>query len=370
VARRRGGSRNRAGPRITYGVIAALALIGVAVALVIMRDGGGASDIDDATAAGVRAGTGPAAATGGFFKRVGDAWNAAEKIERLEKENQQLRQWRETSLALAERMERYEALLRMPPEAYGVGAQTQGAVSARLILDAGGPFKRTLLANAGADHGVRKGFVAVNEHGLVGRVVALGKRSSRVLLLDDFNSRVPVMGLQSRVRAMLSGDASTAPKLVTGATELGEPRLDHQSPPNALRQGERIVTSGDGGVFPRGLLVGVADRGRDGVWRVRLAAASAPIDYVRLTPFAPVEAPELAPVEDLGPPRPVFQAPSFVAAAATTQAAPTPGVPQRRRPILPPPTPPPPGSAGDDAAPPAPDAAPPPPTIPANGPPQ
>lgn len=369
MARRRGGSRSR-GFRITYGVMAALALIGVAITLVLTRgDGSGASGADDVTAEGVRAGAGPAAGAGRFFKRVGDAWAAAEKIERLEKENQQLRQWRETSLALAERMERYEALLKMPPEAFGAGAQIQGAVSARLILDAGGPFKRTLLANAGADHGVRKGFIAVNENGLVGRVVALGKRSSRVLLLDDFNSRVPVMGLQSRVRAMLSGDTSTVPKLSTGQVALQNPRVEHQSPANGLRQGERIVTSGDGGVFPRGLLVGTAERGRDGVWRVRLAAASAPIDYVRLTPFAPVEAPELAPVDDLGPPRPVFDTPSFVA-AATQQVFPgTTAPPQKRRPILPPPTPPPPGSAGDDAAPPTPDADPPPPP-PNSGPPQ
>jgi rod shape-determining protein MreC len=159
------------------------------------------------------------------------------------------------------------------------------------------------------------------------------------------------------------------PKLTTGAAELSNPRLEYQSPQNALRQGERIVTSGDGGVFPRGLLVGIAERDREGVWRVKLAAASAPIDYVRLAPFAPVEAPELAPVEDLGPPRPVFQTPSFVAAATTTLTAPTPGAPQKRRPILPPPTPPPPGSAGDDAAPPAPDAGPL-PTPPPSGPPQ
>jgi rod shape-determining protein MreC len=351
--------------------MAALALIGVAIALIVTRgDGSGAPGADDVTAEGVRAGAGPAAATGHLFKRLGDAWNAAEKIERLEKENQQLRQWRETSLALAERMERYEALLKMPPEAFGVGAQMQGAVSARLILDAGGPFKRTLLANAGADHGVRKGFIAVNENGLVGRVVALGKRSSRVLLLDDFNSRVPVMGLQSRVRAMLSGDTSVAPRLTTGEVELESPRLEHPSPATGLRQGERIVTSGDGGVFPRGLLVGTAERGRDGVWRVRLAAASAPIDYVRLTPFAPVEPPELAPVDDLGPPRPVFDSPSFVAAATTIFSGPATGAPQKRRTILPPPTPAPPGSANEDAAPPAPDTAPPPPPPANNGPPQ
>jgi len=362
VARRRGSAR-RTGFQVTVGVISALALVGVGVAFIVMRgDGNGGAGVDDVTAEGVRAGAGPAAATGRFFKRVGDAWSATGRIEALEKENQQLRQWRETALALSERMERYETLLKMPPETFGVGTQLQNAVSARLILDAGGPFKRTLLANAGADHGVRRGYVAVNENGLVGRVVALGKRSSRVLLLDDFNSRVPVMGLQSRVRAMLSGDASTTPRLDTGQIELRQPRLDHQVPTNALREGERIVTSGDGGVFPRGLLVGVAERNADGEWRVRLAAASAPIDYVRLIPYAPVDAPETTAVDDPGPPLPGLDPSTY--APAMTLAAPAPPV---RRVVLPPPTPPPPGSAGDDAAPPAPDTV---PVTPPTGPPQ
>lgn len=363
MARRRGAARGRAGIQIAVGVGAALALAGVGAGLLVMRgDGSGLEGGDDVTAAGVRAGAGPAAATERFFKRVGDAWAAAERIEALEKENQQLRQWRETALALAERMERYEALLGMPSEGWGAGV-ADNAISARLILDAAGPFKRTLLANAGADHGVREGYIAINENGLVGRVVSVGRRSSRVLLLDDFNSRVPVMGLQSRVRAMLSGDASETPRLDTGQIEIDPPRLDHQVPANALRVGERIVTSGDGGVFPRGLPVGVAQRQDDGVWRVRLAAASAPIDYVRLVPFAPVTAPEIAPVDDPGPPLP-----GFVASAAPAPAVAVAAAPQKRRPALDVVTPPPPGSAGDDAAPPPPDPAPPSPPPPATPP--
>jgi rod shape-determining protein MreC len=361
VARRRSSGR-RAGLQITVGVITALALAGVAAGLLVMRgDGAGGTATDDLTADGVRAGQGPAAAAGQFFKRVGDAWAGARRIEELEKENQQLRQWRETALALSERMERYEALLRMPPEALGSPALAQQSVSARLILDAAGPFKRTLLANAGADHGVRKGYIAVNENGLVGRVVSVGKRSSRVLLLDDFNSRIPVMGLQSRVRAMLSGDASTTPELETGQIELVAPRLEHQAPANALRQGEKVVTSGDGGVFPRGLTVGVAERRDDGVWRVRLSAASAAIDYVRLMPFAPIIPPEEEPA-----PEEVLPLPGFAPAQASPLSTAT-AMPKRRQ-VLQTPTQPPPGSAGDDAAPPAPDAGPPPAS--ANGPPQ
>lgn len=358
MARRRSRAQ-RTGVRITFGAISALVLIAAGVVFVVTRDDNGVTAGDDVAAAGVRAGAGPAAATGAFFKRIGEAWDATKRIEALEKENRELRQWRETSLALSERLERYEALLKMPQEAFGVGVQADRTISARLILDAGGPFKRTLLANAGADHGVERGYIALNENGLIGRVVAVGRRSSRVLMLDDFNSKIPVMGLQSRARAVLSGDASAAPRIETGAADVTAPRLDYQAPAGALREGERIVTSGDGGVFPRGLVVGYASRDPQGLWRARLAVSEAPIDYIRLMPFAPIEAPEAALVNDPGPPTPALvQGPGPATLAAIPAVAPPPR--QRVRPLAPVATTP---EEGDDA-PPVPDAAPPTPVAP------
>ena len=53
-----------------------------------------------------------------------------------------------------------------------------------------------------------------------------------------------------------------------------------------MRLGDRLLSSGDGGVYPRGLPVGVAVRGLDGAWRVRLDSDSAPIDYVRILRFS------------------------------------------------------------------------------------
>jgi rod shape-determining protein MreC len=303
------GARRGGGLKLSSGAIAAvgLAAVGAGVIAFVARPGQTPTDTvsvgDDALAAGVRAGSGPFAALEGLAQHIERSWNAADRVKQLEAENQQLREWRQTAQALAERLERYEALLKMAPDVLGA-ANLEGAVAARLVLDAGGPFKRTLLANAGADHGVRRGFVAINENGLVGRVVSIGARSSRVLLLDDYNSRVPVMGLQSRARAMMTGDASDAPSLDKGQVQVAEPRLDYPVGAGGLREGERIVTSGDGGLFPRGLLVGLAELGADGRWRVKLAAASRPIDFVRLLPFADPQTPEDAQADDPGPPLP------------------------------------------------------------------
>src|SRR5262249_36519745 len=153
-------------------------------------------------------------------------WNSTARIQQLERENRDLQQWRELAERLAERNARYEALLRMPPDTFGEGADVEHSIAAQLVLDSGGPFTRTLVANAGEMHGVRVGYIAVNENGLIGRVVSVGERSSRVLMLDDYNSRIPVMGEASRVRAVLAGQATRPPELITHPYQVQAPRLD------------------------------------------------------------------------------------------------------------------------------------------------
>lgn len=257
---------------------------------------------DDGAAAAGRVAAGPARAGEGFFDRLFGGWNAAARIEELERENRELQAWRDLAERLAERNARYEALLRMPEDGFGEGADIENSIAAQLVLDSGGPFMRTLVANAGALHGVQVGYIAVNENGLVGRVVSVGQRSSRVLMLDDYNSRIPVMGEASRVRAVLAGQATRRPELSLYPYQVQAPRMDFIVGVQALREGERVITSGDGGLYPRGIPVGIARREGDGGWRVALAASQRPIDFVRLIPFVPIEPPEATAPEDATPP--------------------------------------------------------------------
>lgn len=339
MARRRSGRRGAGGFRLTVGALVAVGLACAAWALLALRNPdtgqvGPEAAVDDALAGSVGATQGSmdgATTLGGRFTAM---WTAAGRVKELERENAELREWKALALALAERNARYESLLKMAPGAGGSAATPNIGVTARLVLDVGGPFRRTLLANAGADQGVKSGFVAVNENGLVGRVVSVGRTSSRVLLLDDYNSRIPVMGQTSRVRAILVGEPGGAPAL-EGLIRLSQPKMQNVVGLTAPREGEMIVTSGDGGLFPAGLPVGRATEGRDGVWRVKLGAAAAPIDFVRLTPYAPVAPPEAAPVADPGPPpppasarevpvapRPFVSAPLVTPARATPQPRP------------------------------------------------
>lgn len=315
--------RAGAGRKITPGLMLAVALSIVAIVLIGLRfgqAGSGQSAMeagDDAAAAAGRVATGPARSSDSFFGRIGAMWDNTARMQRLERENRDLQAWRELAERLAERNARYEELLRMPADTFGQGADIANSIAAQLVLDSGGPFIRTLVANAGADHGVRVGYIAVNENGLIGRVVSVGRRSSRVLMLDDYNSRIPVMGEASRVRAVLAGQATAAPELLTGPFQVESPRLDFIVGAQSLREGEQMVTSGDGGLYPRGIPVGVAHHGDDGQWRVALVASRRAIDFVRLVPFVGAPAPEDEPVVGELPPMNTASAVAAVSREAT-----------------------------------------------------
>lgn len=146
-------------------------------------------------------------------------------------------------------------------------------VAAETIADSRGPFANSRLADAGRDKGVTEGNPVLSEHGLVGRVVGVSDHVSRVMLLTDAESRTPVILVRTNGRAILTGDGS------------GSPKLDYVRSGQPIKEGDRVLTSGDGGVFPRGLPVGTVVRGFDGGWRVALDSDAAPIDYVQILLF-------------------------------------------------------------------------------------
>ena len=130
-------------------------------------------------------------------------------------------------------------------------------VSARVIGDTGGLFVQSALLNAGRNDGVEGGQAVTTGLGLAGRVVEVGQKSSRVLLITDLNSRVPVLVEHSRHRAILAGDNSSQPRLTF-------------LPANAkVNPGDRLVTSGHAGMFPPGLAVGIISSVRGGEARIQ-----------------------------------------------------------------------------------------------------
>jgi rod shape-determining protein MreC len=243
-----------------------------------------------------------------FAAEVGLLFALRQENAHLREQNRRLLEWQNVARRLALENASLRQLLNLDE---GVAPPT--AVSARVVADAGGPFVHTVLVNAGADQGVVKGMAAVNERGLVGRVIDVGRQSARVLLLTDLNSRVPVMVEPSRDQAILAGDNSR------------EPRLTFLPLSPRMAIGQRVVTSGRDGVLPPGLAVGIVSAIGDHKVAVAPAVDWDRLEYVRLLDYGRIVPPETLATQQrevFGPPRPpagpVTEAPTAAPALAAT----------------------------------------------------
>jgi rod shape-determining protein MreC len=196
-------------------------------------------NLTDTAAPALDAVSRPLAAAGGVVDRVRGVVAMYQDNLRLEAENERLLQWQQVALKLSGDNRELRRLLKVVPD------NAVSYVTARVIANSGGGYVRTVMVNAGSEQGLARGQAAVTGAGLVGRLTEVGSRAARVLLLTDLNSRIPVVVEGSRVNAMLAGDNSERPRLI------------YVTEAEALKIGDRIVTSGDGGVFPPGLPVGM-----------------------------------------------------------------------------------------------------------------
>jgi rod shape-determining protein MreC len=191
---------------------------------------------------------------------------------RLAEENSRLLGWQQAALKLASENAQLRDLLRVAPE------PATSYVTARVIANSGGAYVRSVMVNAGRENGVVRGEAAVTGEGLIGRVSEVGSRAARILLITDLNSRVPVIVEGSRQRAVLAGDNSEHPSL--RYLEAGA----------AIRIGDRIVTSGQGGVFPPGLPVGVVATFDGELAHVEPFVELSRVDYLRLVDYGLADA--------------------------------------------------------------------------------
>jgi rod shape-determining protein MreC len=186
---------------------------------------------------------------------------------RLREENARLRRWHDVAMALEAENLALRAVLNAPAE------PTPGFLTARVVADTGTVYARSVLLSTGPRHQVRKGQVALDQNGLVGRVSEVGTRSARILLVTDINSRIPVEIERTRARAILAGTNGPAP------------RLQHMTDQQPPAPGDRVVTSAQAGAFPAGLPVGTVRTGQGGVLEVELAADLNRLAFVRLHDF-------------------------------------------------------------------------------------
>lgn len=194
-----------------------------------------------------------------------------EQNQELRRELQQMKAWKAAALQLEQQNAKLLDLnnVRLDPKLT--------FVTGVVVADSGSPFRQSVLLNIGARDGLIDGWAATDGLGLAGRVSGVGQNSARVILLTDVNSRVPVELQPSGQVAVMNGDNTRAPV------------LDFIDAPDQVRPGDRVVSSGSGGVFPPGLLVGQVAMGTDGRMRVRLSADYERLEFLRILRAHPQE---------------------------------------------------------------------------------
>lgn len=203
---------------------------------------------------------------------------------RLRDEIERLRQWRDVAQRLDVENRSLRTLVNYAPPPGGK------QITGRVLADGGGAYVRNLLIAVGASQGVVRGLAAVSGEGFIGRVTDVGDRTTRVLLITDLNSKIPVsVGVRGE-RAVLAGDNSALPRLLYLVQE------------NTVAPGDIVVTSGHGGLLPSGLPIGAVETVSERGVTVRPLADWQRLEHVRLLDYG------LAQTSDL--PAPVSRAAS------------------------------------------------------------
>ncbi len=188
----------------------------------------------------------------------------AEQNRELRSELRQMQAWKEAAVQLKQENARLLDLnkVRLDPRLT--------VISGVVIADSGSPYRQSVLLNVGARDGIIEGWATMDGIGLVGRITGVAENTSRVILLTDATSRIPATIQPSGQRAIVAGDNSAAPP------------VDFLENPDLVRAGDRVISSGDGGVFPAGLLIGQMAEDPGGRLRVRLAADYERLEFLRV----------------------------------------------------------------------------------------
>ena len=234
---------------------------------------------------------------------ISDYFHVLEQNKALREENAQLRQWEEEARSLRavistlDKLDLYNA----PPSAK--------PINGFVIGESNDAYAQSMIVNAGAGDGVEPGQAVVDDFGMVGRIVDVSDNAARILLLNDIQSRIPVFVEDSFVEGLLVGRSTSRPTIEITMLADGD----------KIKPGQRVVTSGAGGVLPRGLAIGVVAKIEDGEAVIDLTADYARTRMVRIINYAFPTLP--ADQEASLPPPAATLAPKPAASEAVTPAA-------------------------------------------------
>ena len=139
-------------------------------------------------------------------------------------------------------------------------------VLSKVLIDKDSPYLKSIIINRGSKSGILKGMPVMDKEFLVGRIVETNYLSSRVLLLNDLNSRIPVIFGKEGVQAILKG---------TGGSK---PALEYLPEGYVIQEGIDVFTSGKDGIFLPGSPIGTTTEEGE----VELFSESSQLSFVKV----------------------------------------------------------------------------------------
>jgi rod shape-determining protein MreC len=142
-------------------------------------------------------------------------------------------------------------------------------LSARVLLDKKSPYLNSFIINIGSNKKIKKGMPVLHHQNFIGRIVDVNFFSSRVLLVTDLNSKIPIITEPSAFHAILSGHGSNLPT------------LEYLPEVHNVKDGDKVYTSGKEGIFSPGIPIGKVKVEKDTI-KVSLFSDLSQITFVNI----------------------------------------------------------------------------------------
>ena len=197
------------------------------------------------------------------YVTIGEHFSLYNDYDKLKKENKDL----QNKISKSDYLELENSQLRKLIEEQ-VESESN-LVSARVMLDKQSPYLNSFVINIGANKDIKNGMAVLDGRNFIGRIVDVNFFSSRVLLVTDLNSKIPIISEPSGNHAILSGRGTS------------KPTLEYLSENHQIQDGDKIYTSGKEGIFAPGIIIGQAVYRQDGI-KVKLYSELNQITFVNI----------------------------------------------------------------------------------------
>lgn len=209
--------------------------------------------------------TRPVTAVRSAVDSINEHQRTVEENRRLSGENDRLRHWQAVAMAMKAENTALRKLMGYKP------SDNVTYATARVVGQSPGSYSHSVMINAGAAQGLKELQPVIDSYGLVGRTLDVSEKSSRVLLLSDIGSRVPVITSTTRQHAILAGTGGDMLRLSFLTVEQDN-----------LELGEQVVTTEEGGLIPGGILVGHIFRKDKSGYMIKPVRPLTQSEYVRV----------------------------------------------------------------------------------------